>query len=239
MKNQYLLLLRKCEKSWWYRNRVRVVNRLLKKYLYPEKHMILDIGSGFGGMYEILKKFGTVIGVEPDIDTKDVLVSRGYEEIFQNISDISSRKFSLVCLFDVLEHIQDDRDVLSKIYNVLFDDGMLSITVPAYQWLWSEHDISHQHFRRYTKKTLTIVLTEAGFQPLYVGYWNTFLFPMACASRFFGSSGKSALFLPRIFDTILYGIVLIESILIPHFKLPFGLTVIAIAKKIPKRSIMV
>jgi hypothetical protein len=57
------------------------------------------------------------------------------------------------------------------------------VTVPAYQWLWSEHDVSNQHRRRYTAGRLRRSHERAGLRPLQLGYFNTLLFPLAVAQR--------------------------------------------------------
>ena len=69
-------------------------------------------------------------------------------------------KFNLVCLFDVLEHIENDRETIKKISNILEINGYLFITVPAYQWLWSNHDISLMHKRRYNKKNIYKIISK-------------------------------------------------------------------------------
>jgi len=56
------------------------------------------------------------------------------------ISPFSNKKFDLVCLFDVLEHVEEDLQTLSNVRALLGDGGRVLITVPAYQWLWSAHD---------------------------------------------------------------------------------------------------
>ena len=74
-------------------------------------------------------------------------------------------------LFDVLEHIQDDRGALTNLHRVLQPGGRLYIAVPAYNFLWSGEDDHAGHFRRYTLNLLRQRLVEAGFTVDYGTYF--------------------------------------------------------------------
>ena len=65
-----------------------------------------------------------------------------------------SSTFDLVCAFDVLEHVQNDNIAVKEIFRVCKKNGHVFVTVPAYEFLWSEHDEVNQHFRRYNKNNL-------------------------------------------------------------------------------------
>ncbi|MFN3781699.1 MAG: class I SAM-dependent methyltransferase, partial [Candidatus Kapaibacteriota bacterium] len=114
--------------------------------------------------------------------------------------------------------------------------GKLVVTVPAYQWLWSNHDVLHMHRRRYTKKHLLRVLNQSGFQVIYISYFNFFLFIPAVIKRF--SSKKSNLEnqppvdpVSNSVNKVLTKIFLFEKFFLPRVRFPFGLSIIAIAKK--------
>jgi hypothetical protein len=51
------------------------------------------------------------------------------------------------------------------------------VTVPAYRWLWSQHDDSHHHLRRYTAGVLREQLAAAGWRPVLMTYFNSLLLP--------------------------------------------------------------
>ena len=86
-----------------------------------------------------------------------------------------TEKASLICMLDVLEHIEEDIKSLQKINELLFDGGKLLITVPAYNFLWNNHDEQCHHKRRYTRKELKVKAKNAGFKIIYSTYFNTFL----------------------------------------------------------------
>jgi SAM-dependent methyltransferase len=85
--------------------------------------------------------------------------------------------FDLVVATDVIEHIDDDRAALAELRRVAAPGGRLLLTVPAYMWLWSQHDDSHHHKRRYTRRLLRERVEAAGWAPAGSSYFNTALLP--------------------------------------------------------------
>ncbi len=61
-------------------------------------------------------------------------------------------RWDAVCLFDVLEHLDDEAGALAACRRLLAPGGRLFVTVPAYAWLWSRHDELLGHRRRYTAR---------------------------------------------------------------------------------------
>jgi hypothetical protein len=74
-------------------------------------------------------------------------------------------------LFDVVEHVKDDGGFVQTVRQLLVPGGWLYITVPSYQLLWSATDIEAGHFRRYTRRQLSSLLTDAGFRIEYLSYF--------------------------------------------------------------------
>ena len=91
--------------------------------------------------------------------------------------------FQCVTLLDVLEHIEDDRATLEAVHRVLAPAGQLLITVPAFPFLWGEHDVAHHHQRRYRAKGLRQLLEATGYEITRLSYYNTWLFPVVAAVR--------------------------------------------------------
>ena len=113
------------------------------------------------------------------------------------------------------------------------------ITVPAYQWLWSSHDENCMHKRRYTKKSLWALMSQAGFEIEYLSYYNTLLFPLAALVRSLSklmpfdraSSVENNSWNPVV-NSILYHIFRLEKGRICHGRtFPFGLSLIALVKR--------
>ena len=139
-------------------------------------------------------------------------------------------------LLDVLEHIDDDSGSLSAVRSLMSNNGVILITVPAFQWLWSEHDVVHHHRRRYSKENLKEKLDLCGFKVKYISYFNTLLFPFALAERIkqriFPPHVTKVLKLPnRKINYLLEKIFSMEVNFINKISLPFGLSLLVVAEK--------
>jgi SAM-dependent methyltransferase len=227
------------ENHWWIKSKCKIVDSFLKSTIRERNLSIIDIGSGFGAVIPALKKWGYVDAVESYERAHPVLQKLGVKKII-DIPDfpetIPEGKYDLVCLADVLEHIKDDFYAAQVIHDrMLSDRGRIILTVPAYQWLWTSHDLIHHHCRRYNHRRLELVLKRAGFKNIRISYFMTLLFPLAIVQRvvlkFFPSKTLDDTpphpFINTLFSTI-FGI---ESILLRKINLPFGLSLIAIAEK--------
>ena len=144
--------------------------------------------------------------------------------------------FDLIAALDVLEHVEDDTAALRALGEWLSERGVLLTTVPAFQWLWSEHDVLSHHLRRYTRERLTTLLRDAGLNVLYSGYFNSLLFPLAVANIKLGKlvsrDAYRGLQIPaRGVNRTLEWIFRVESRLVPRIRLPFGLSIVACASR--------
>ncbi|MGB4076295.1 MAG: class I SAM-dependent methyltransferase [Minisyncoccia bacterium] len=224
-------LLHGLESIWWYRGRTAVVREALRRVTLPGDARILDFGAGYGGMQKTLAHYGEVYAFEPEASARKEATLRGYVRVFDSPEDALQEKYDLIALFDVLEHIEDDGGFLRKAHDALRPGGMLLITVPAMPFLWSTHDVTHHHFRRYTSRTLLHALTDASLSVPFLSFWNMLLFAPAALARLLGRSGETSFHVPRIIDQFLYGVVRIETYLMRLSPLPFGISLIALARK--------
>lgn len=225
--------MQKAESSWWYRGRRRIVENALKRAGVREVEQALDFGAGYGAMRDIFRPFSkSVAAYEPEGSANAQLHSRQYERTYSGASAALAHRYGLVGMFDVLEHIKDDAGQLRGIGDALDIGGYLVITVPAYMFLWSRHDTENRHFRRYTRQTLRNVLIESGYRVEFISYWNSILFPAALLTRLMNRSGESAFSLPRVIDSVLYACILLESGILRFASLPFGVSLVAVARKI-------
>lgn len=150
---------------------------------------VLDIGCGSGGLLSLLHEQGhSVCGIEPNAELVG-LANRLHPElqVVQGTGTDLDRvvgQFDAITIIDVLEHIDDDSDQLSRIWDRLVPGGQLTVLVPAFPVLYGERDRNNGHFRRYTSRELTSKLRETGFEPLRQRYWNALgFFPYFVSER--------------------------------------------------------
>ena len=91
--------------------------------------------------------------------------------------------FDVVAAFDVVEHCEDDALAVSELARVLAPGGRMLLSVPAYQWAWSDHDVRAGHHRRYTRPRLERVVEGAGLTVDRSTYAFGAVFPLFVAER--------------------------------------------------------
>jgi SAM-dependent methyltransferase len=218
---------------WWAKARREIVEECLRKVI-PHDANILEIGAGYGAMSGMLSSFGAVTAIEPYEEAAAYLEEKmkisTYHGTFESFAETD--KYDLITCFDVLEHIEDDRKALAKMAMLVNDGGFLVLTVPAYQFLWNRHDEINRHHRRYTRKELMEKIPD-NLSIKKVSYFNTFLFPLAMADKLVLSKNKkSCSFEPNtVVNGILYRIFATEKNLLRYFNLPFGVSILLIARK--------
>ena len=178
-------------RHWWYRARRDVLAKLIAREVRPPHDaQILEIGCGTGHNLGMLGQFGQVEAIELDPAARAVATTRLGREVkgarLPELGGVPEGEYDLVALLDVLEHVEDDRAALRSIARRLKPGGSILITVPAFQWMWSAHDVANHHHRRYSKRTLRAAIADAGLSPSFVGYFNSILFPLAAAARVAG-----------------------------------------------------
>lgn len=170
--------------SYWFKHRNAIISSVVARF--APSGTIFDIGGGNG--YVSLGLVGSgypSVVVEPDLSGTAVASARGLPTIRAGLSDLELPDNSVPAfgMFDVLEHIEAEREVLSRLVGALQPRGMAYISVPALSWLWSSEDEEAGHFRRYTRKSLTAAMRASGLEPLYSSYFFRALVPAVFAVR--------------------------------------------------------
>jgi SAM-dependent methyltransferase len=174
------------DRHWWYRGRRRVLKRTIDGLGLPPRARVLDAGCGSGRNMVDLARWGTVTGVELSEAAAEAARGRHVGEVVEGSvleMPFAPASFDLVVCLDVIEHLQDDRAALRELRRVLAPGGALLITVPAYQWLWSGHDVVNHHHRRYSRATLRRAAQDAGWECQRATHFNSLLLPVAVALR--------------------------------------------------------
>ena len=225
---------------WWYVSRRRIVDKVMSELNLSQGCDILEIGCGTGGNLELLAGHGRVHAVE--MEPKGIKLANTH-----NITNVEYGKlpkdlpfghklFDCIIMLDVLEHIEADALSVKTVYERLKSGGVFILTVPAFNFLWSFHDIIAQHKRRYTQKGLCEVLKKNGFDVNFSTYYNFLLFPVIFIVRLWnrmtGKAGHSDNTMPPgIINTMLIKIFSSERFFFPLVALPVGVSIFAVAKK--------
>ncbi|MES2207833.1 MAG: methyltransferase domain-containing protein [Pseudomonadota bacterium] len=235
--NSYTAMAETENQHWWFIGRRKILSHLLSSIQLMPNSNILEIGSGTGGNWEWLH---ALPGVNKQLNfiEKNALAR---ELFFKKTGKVALAgtlpnampplpQQDLICLFDVLEHIENDQEALVTLYYLLKPlNGKLILTVPAHPILYGTHDKQLHHFRRYTKKELIAKLTKAGFKINKIRYYNFFLFPLAFIARFLDLILKreSALGVnvpSRFINTLFKAIFQSEAFWLQHFSFPTGIS---------------
>jgi len=233
--------------SWLHKGRRFLLEIIIEKVCHHQtandksKPKILEIGAGSGKSLDHIKGYREFHAVEIEKTAINLLkldnrITKLYQ---QHIPFELNEKYDLIIAMDVIEHIEDDQAAFDWIYNLLNDGGILFTTVPAYQWMFSSHDVALNHYRRYSL-TNFLSLNNTNMEILYSSYFNFLLFPLAALSRI-GKKivnknkteyKKQSSKLPKTINSVFYSILRIEAKLIRSgIKLPFGLSVVTALKK--------
>lgn len=236
------------DRHWWYLGMHRIFLGMLTKFLAANlskrpQLAILDAGCGTGKMMERLSKYGKVTGIDYSELALSYCRRRGLADLQQgSITELPfvDQTFDVITCFDVLYHlnVKSDDAALREFYRVSKSQGLVLINVPAFEFLKSEHDISVQTRKRYTRAELKHKVELAGFKIRKITYLNFLAFPLAFALRMlkkfplFASADRSELTLPGvIMNSIFLAMLMIEGSVINYIDLPIGLSVFCVAEK--------
>ena len=226
-------------RHWWFLARRKIIATVISRLARGRRLNILDAGCGNGDNLAMLSQHGQVSAMEKDAEALKRAQERGICQVYACdlpaiIPQQVSGNYDLLVMLDVLEHIDEDRESLEKLRMQLADEGLLLLTVPAFPFLWSRHDELHHHKRRYTRQHLLDVLTDSGFEIEFATYFNTLLFPLALMDRMVKklTANDDVMALPPDWlNTLLRKIFSLETAMVGKVYMPFGLSLIAVARK--------
>ncbi len=226
------------QRHWWYRARRAVLADLIRREAMPPPNgRILEIGCGTGHNLEMLSSFGKVDAVELDEEARTVAEKRLGRAVMNaplpELAGIGARRYDLIAALDVIEHIDDDAAAIETIAAKLKLGGKFVMTVPAHQWMWSAHDVINHHKRRYSKSGLSRLIEASPLRLSKIGYFNSFLFPLAVAergaSKLRGKDSADVKLPPSLVNTTLESIFASERHFVGRLPLPVGLSLFAVA----------
>lgn len=231
------------DNSFWFRHRNTILENVFSNYS-RKSDVIIDVGGGNGYVSAGLRDAGfqNVALIEPMPLGVLNARKRGLEHIFCGLfstETVFPGKVPTVGLFDVLEHIEDDEAFLKDIHHFLKKDGLIYLTVPAYQYLYSGEDKRVGHYRRYNYKQLATKLTNAGYKIRYGTYFFWFLpLPVLIIRKWLNKAqtasdtAKKIHVMPGFIDGIIKAVLSIENRMVKQNKsIPFGGSLLIVAQK--------
>jgi len=177
-------MARHARTHWWYEGRRSLVAETLANVDIPSG-LVVDVGCGTGDNLEMLTRAAGAPAIGTDLSTYALRHARRGRTVVARAEGLpfADEVCGLLASMDVVEHLDDDYIGLREYRRVLASRGVLLLTVPAYQWLWGEHDVRAAHRRRYRASQLVAVVEAAGFEVLRTTYYNSFLVPAAAVLR--------------------------------------------------------
>jgi SAM-dependent methyltransferase len=237
------------DRHFWFRSRNHLIFEIARKVSSSLKpcDLVLEIGCGTGNVLRALEKAfpeSKLVGLE--LWREGLQHARSRSRALLVEADINQsplgKQFDVIGMFDVLEHVANDEDILQSVYSSLRLGGMLLLTVPAHQSLWSYFDEAACHCRRYSADGLRRNLEDAGFEVRFLTQFMASLFPIVWVYRKLNGvrgAAKSAqklsdeeLRIVPVFNRVLEFLLHLETIWISRgHSLPIGTSLVAVARK--------
>jgi SAM-dependent methyltransferase len=228
------------EKYWWFISRRHMLCRMIDAMNLPRNAAILDIGCSGGALIKDLNSMGyeNITGI--DISSTAIALSkrRGIPNTFEmdGVSpEFAPSSFDLIIASDVLEHIDHAEIAVCNWKNLLRPGGRVIVFVPAFDFLWSEHDTINHHYKRYTVRELSSLLKGEGLIVRHEGYWNVLLFlPVLLFRTLFKSKRSTSgqlVRLPSFVNWFLVQILKIENVVGNKISLPFGVSCFVVSQR--------
>lgn len=229
------------DRDWWFVSRRELVISHLVRNIRVKNPVILDIGCGTGATARMLKEHGEVVGLDFSQLALNACESRGITNLIHGSATsipLADNSVDVIVATDILEHLDGDELALAEFRRILKPGGLAIISVPAYEFLWSDHDEALMHKRRYTSKQLSERIGKAGLRRRYQGYALSFLFPLALM-RLLKKKSKDKnevpeaqhVDLPAWINQCLIRFQRIENRVFHWGSLPWGLSVISVVEK--------
>ncbi len=240
--DEYRVMFELEDHYWWYRGVRTLLRALLERYAPPNARL-LDGGCGTGANLRWLEEFGSAIGVDISLQAIRFCRARGLPAARAFVASLDELPFpndgfDVVISTEVICNIADDAATFVELARVLKPGGVLIVQVPAYQWLWSIHDVAVGHRRRYAGRDLRAKIERAGFRIERLTHANAFFLPAIAAERLAFRSVRTGRVvrsdlqpLPALVNAMLSALFVAEMRLVSRVDLPYGLSLIAVARK--------
>jgi SAM-dependent methyltransferase len=222
---------------WWHRARSGLLEAALAPSLGTPTR-VLDVGSADGPSVAWMRGSHTRVAV--DTDPRGLAPGEGVCASALALP-FADGTFDVVAAFDVIEHCAPEHQAVAELARVLRPGGRLLVSVPAYQWAWSDHDVRAGHHRRYTRPRLVRAVRAHGLVVRRCTYGFASVFPLFTAERglrrlrrLSHRPSDTEQRLPEVsgaMDRLLTALCRAEGRLLRRTDLPFGSSVFLAAEK--------
>ena len=241
--SEYENLARLEEQHWWYAGMRRIALSWLRRLPLPRPAQILDAGCGTGGGLRWLRSLGSVRGIDLDPQAARLAAQHSAQVSRASVEALPfpAAAFDLVTSFEVLYHqaVRDDRAALRECARVLRPGGWLLLRVPAHDWLRGAHDRQVHTRHRYAARELSAVVRTAGFDLCRLSHVGAALWPAAVVKRLSERSDQprsDVTLPPQPLNLLLAEFLAVEALWLRLADLPFGLSLLLLARKPLARS---
>jgi SAM-dependent methyltransferase len=226
------------ETHWWYRARRALVAELLAGRVRGVD-VALDVGCGTGETLDTLESLGARAAAGTDLSPAALGFARrtARRRVVRSVAEhlpFATASAGALISTDVIEHLDNDVAALAEYVRVLRPGSPILLTVPAYDFLWSDHDVKAAHRRRYSAGRLEAAARAAGIEVDRVSYFFTFLVPPAVLlrrtplRRLVRATDEEASSVHPLVDRAFAVLAALERRLLRRFRLPFGLSIVLV-----------
>ncbi len=232
---------------WWLAGKYRIIADVVRRFVSPagagRALRVLDLGCGPGNLLDYLAPHGDTFGSDFSQDALRFCAGRGFRRLFRadfHALPLRDDCFDLVTCIDVLEHLEDDRRAIGELVRILRPGGLLVVSVPAFKFLWGDHDTIYGHHRRYTTGEIRDRFEAAGLRMRKASYFEPlFLLPLLLYRNLKKALGRKGgleqrddfVRLPAPVNAALCQLIAAERFPLRFLSFPFGVTLLAVASK--------
>jgi SAM-dependent methyltransferase len=227
---------------FWFESRNRLLMWALQQY-FPTMRSALEVGCGTGFVLKAMAERFTQVTFAGSEVFREGLTFAAQRAPSAELLQMDARRvpfqseFDVIGAFDVLEHIDQDDEVLREMYGAIKPGGGIILTVPQHPWLWSDTDVYAHHERRYSRRELKSKAESAGFRVVYITSFVSILLPVLIISRYrfkraqsFRSEMETNIH-PVVNRVLMAALTVERSLLKRGLSLPAGGSLLLVAKK--------
>ena len=219
----------------------------VRLYIRHPQSVILEIGCSSGFLIkDLVESFPKAVVVGADVVKEPLYrLSRELPGVPLFRFDLlrcplPDQSVDILIMLNVLEHIDDDVGALKKALNMLKPGGYLVIEVPAGSFLYDDYDRELCHFRRYDSTEIKRKLNEVGFEVVRHSHLGLVLYPAFVCIKLFSKVVGSIMGKRNVVNdqarmtarsSLVRVIMEFESNYLAHFKLPFGIRSVSVARR--------